>query len=508
MVPGRQAPTKEEAPPAEASPVGSPWGQQYRLLAEPPRPAAVREDPRAPWFAVATVCVGAFMGQLDASIVTLAFPDLQRSFHATLGSVTWAGLSYLLVLVALVTAVGRLADMVGRKLLYIYGFAVFIVGSALCGLAPSLPALDAFRVLQAVGAAMLQANSVAIIALAVRRQDLGRAIGYQGAAQALGLALGPTVGGLLVALGGWRLIFWVNVPFGLVGMVAGWLLIPRSRHLAPWRGWRGLDWWGLGLFVPAIGCLLAAVSLGDTLGWTSPAIVSQLVVAVALGTAFVVYERRAEHPLVEVNLFRRRSFASAIASGMLSFLVLFGVLLVVPFYLERGFSLGSGIAGVELMAMPVALGLTAPQAGRLADRIGSRPLTVAGMTIASATLVAVGLTRPGGGLLALALAAVGLGLGLFTPPNNAAIMGSAPKSSSGVVSGILNMTRGVGTALGLAVTTLVFEGAGGSGHHPATVRAAFGRAALMLAAVALGAAILAAARGPAAVGRRQPFSLE
>jgi len=188
-----------------------PWTLTWdRLLVEPRRPQAIRERPDAHWFAVAAVCVGAFMGQLDASIVTVALPTLQRTFDVSVGAVTWVGLSYLLVLVATVTAVGRFADMWGRKLLYVYGFVIFTFASVLCGLAPGLGALCSFRALQAVGAAMLQANSLAIIVLVVPGRALGRAIGLQGAAQALGLALGPSVGGLLLAAGGWRLIFFVN----------------------------------------------------------------------------------------------------------------------------------------------------------------------------------------------------------------------------------------------------------------------------------------------------------
>ena len=164
------------------------------LAAEPARPQWVRRRSGAHWLVVATVCVGAFMGQLDASIVTVAFPTLQRNFDAGGGSVEWVALSYLLVLVCAVTAVGQFADMAGRKLLYTYGFAVFTLASVACGLAPNLLALDGFRVVQALGAAMLQANSVALIATAMPPGKLGRGIGVQGAAQALGLALGPTVG--------------------------------------------------------------------------------------------------------------------------------------------------------------------------------------------------------------------------------------------------------------------------------------------------------------------------
>jgi EmrB/QacA subfamily drug resistance transporter len=428
-----------------------PWWR--RLLVETPRPSSIRANKNAPWFVVATVCVGAFMGQLDASIVALAFPTLQHDFHASLGAVTWVGLSYLLVLVASVAAMGRLADMVGRKLLYTYGFAVFIVGSALCGLAPSLLALDGFRVLQAIGAAMLQANSVAIIYLAVPRRSLGRAIGIQGAAQAVGLALGPAVGGLLLAAGGWRLLFLVNVPFGLVGMIAGLLLIPRSRDLAARVQF---DWLGLLLFVPAVGAFMGALSLGKDVGWTSMALIGSLLIASLLAAGFVLRERRTPAPMLDTRLFHSVSFSAGVVSGLLSYLVMFGVLLVTPFFLERALHIGSGRTGLELAVMPVFLGLVAPFAGRLADKVGARPLTVTGMLIVAGTLGILALSRPGQGMLVAGLALVGIGLGLFIPSNNAAIMSSAPRQESGVASGVLNMTRGMGTALGLALTGLVY----------------------------------------------------
>jgi MFS family permease len=162
----------------------------HRLLVEPRRLRSVRDRPNAHWYAVAAVCVGALMGQLDASIVTVALPTLQRSLHASVGSVTWVGLSYLVVLVATVMAVGRFADMRGRKLLYVYGFVIFTAASVLCGLAPDLAALCGFRALQAIGAAMLQANSLAIIVLVVPARSLGRAVGLQGAADCSSLPAG------------------------------------------------------------------------------------------------------------------------------------------------------------------------------------------------------------------------------------------------------------------------------------------------------------------------------
>lgn len=474
-----------------------------RLLTEPARPAAIRNHPRAHWFAVGTVCIGAFMGQLDASIVTLAFPALEADFGTSIGAVTWVGLTYLLVLVALVTAVGRLADMVGRKLLYTYGFVVFIVGSALCGFAPNLLYLNIFRAVQAIGAAMLQANSVAIIYLAMPPAKLGRGIGIQGAAQALGLALGPTVGGLLVAAGGWRWIFWVNVPMGIIGTVLGWYFIPRSRDLARRVTF---DWLGLALFLPAVLALLAGISLGNDAGWTSPLIVALIVTAVALATAFVARQRRARHPMLDLGLFRRASFSAGISSGLLSYLVMFGVLFVVPFYLQRALHVGPARAGLELTLMPVVLGLTAPLAGRWADRFGARPLTVAGMAASAAALVGLAVAGSTMTMLLGSLALLGIGMGLFTPPNNAAIMAAAPRVQSGMAGGVLNMTRGLGTAMGLAFTGLVFAAIAGEDPRQADLVArGFTGAAWFLAAVALVAGVLAAMRGGRRLGaRREP----
>jgi MFS family permease len=329
------------------------------------------------------------------------------------------------------------------------------------------------------------------VVLAVPKSSLGKAIGIQGAAQAIGLALGPTVGGFLLAAGGWRLIFFVNVPFGLLGMIAGLLLVPRSRHL---QARVRFDWTGLAMFFPAVVAVFVAVSFGNSSGWTSPVILGLFVVGTALVVAFVHREGRCPEPMLDLGLFRSSRFSAGIASGMLSYLVMFGVLFLVPFYLERGLRFGSGRAGLELMVMPLALGVTAPVAGRLADRLGARQLTVGGMVTVSAGLAVLGMLRPSTPVFLLLLVVVGVGLGLFTPPNNAAIMGSVPPDQSGLASGVLNMTRGMGTALGLALTGLVFDIAGGRSSGPVPVGHAFSVTAWFLAAMAAAAGVIAGLR--------------
>ncbi|MGH9055552.1 MAG: MFS transporter, partial [Acidimicrobiales bacterium] len=481
-----------------AEQAGPPHGWQ-RLLVEPRRPEAVRNSSMAPWLVVGTVCIGAFIGQLDASIVTLAFPTFRHAFGASLASVQWVGQAYLLVLIGLVTAVGRYADMIGRKLLYTYGFLIFIIGSALCGIAPDLPALIGFRVLQGFGAAMLQANSVAIIVGAMPRERLGRAIGVQGAAQALGLALGPAVGGLLISLGGWRLIFLVNIPFGLAGTVLAWFLIPRSRDLA---GRTSYDWRGLSLFLPAACALLLAISYGNHWGWGSPLIAGLFAVTVVLVALFLRRERRTPAPMLDLGLFSRVPFGAGIASGLLSYLVLFGTLTVVPFFLEVGRHQSSATAGAELLLLPLGVGVTAPLAGRLSDRVGARPLTVGGMIVAGAGLAWSGAAHARPGLFLLALAVTGVGLGAFTPPNNAAIMGSAPSHQTGMAGGVLNMTRGLGTSLGLAFASLAYTlgaGARSATAHEATT--GFVYAVVFLVGTSVIAAVIAGLRGPAQLSR-------
>jgi EmrB/QacA subfamily drug resistance transporter len=475
-----------------------PHGWQ-RLVVEPRRPAAIRNWPNAPWLVVVTVSIGAFLGQLDASIVTLALPTLQQQFHASLASVEWVALSYLLVLIASVTAVGRLADMIGRKLLYTYGFAIFTLASIGCGLSPSLGVLIGFRVVQALGAAMLQANSVALIATAIPKASLGRAIGIQGAAQATGLALGPTVGGLLIGVAGWRWIFFLNGPVGLVGLVLAWFLLPRSRDLAPRVRF---DWVGLGFFGPAVVAVLLALNVAGHSGFVAPVLL--LVAAVVLGGAFIQRERRAGAPLIDLQLFRNIDFTAGVASGLLSYLVLFAVLFVVPFFLEHARHLSPTRAGFELGALPIALAIVAPFAGRARDRIGARIPTVTGMVIVAAMLAGLAVVDRSSAAVVLLLAGVGVGLGLFTPANNAAIMAAAPREHSGMAGGILNLTRGLGTAIGVAVTGLILGLRNAERVHASqhVVTVGFQTCVLVLAVVAMAAAGLASLRAsPTSPGR-------
>ncbi len=468
-----------------------PGSLRRRLLTEARRPARIRASPHAHWYVVATVCIGAFMGQLDASIVTVALPRLGGDLHASVGVVEWVALTYLLVLVATVATVGRIADAVGRKLLYVYGFAVFTAGSALCGLAPTLPVLIAARALQAVGAAMLQANSIALIAEAMPRGLLGRAVGVQGTAQALGLALGPAVGGVLLAIGGWRLIFLVNLPAGAIGLALGWFLLPRSRSR---RGVGDGDYLGAVLLAGAAAGPLLYLSLATRAGYTDRLLLGVVAAGASAGVWFVRHERRVDTPLIELSLFRRPELSIGLSSGLVSYLVLFGTLFVLAYYLLAT-HVGPVLAGLQLAVLPVAIGIAAPIAGRLLNRVGNRPLTGGGLVLTAAGLLEIALRLGTPGLLT-GLALTGFGLGAFTPANNATIMSAAPAGHTGVVSGVLNMTRGMGTALGVALASAIYTTAAGASGANAGHGLTFALASLSCLALAVGLALLLVDRDP------------
>ncbi len=460
------------------------------MFVETARPRAVREHPNAGWLAVATVCFGAFMGQLDASIVTLTFPALQQQFHAPLAAVQWVSLAYLLTLVALVAAAGRISDAAGRKLVYLYGFAVFTAASAACALAPTIGWLVGFRVIQAVGAAMLQANSVALVVTSVSKDKVRAALGVQAAAQALGLASGPAIGGLLVASVGWRWVFWVNVPVGIVALVAGRYLLPRTKERTALVRFDGL---GLALLVAATTTLLLALS--GVSGLPVPAWASFALFAAsgAAGAGFVAWERRTPHPLIDLSALRPPAVSLGLVGALCAYLVLFGPLTLFPQILGAH---GAG-GGLVLTALPAGFALAALTAERvMPSRVRARGLVGAVACVVAAGALAVAPSSTA--WVAAWLALLGLGLGVYIPSNNHAIMGAIPARMSGTGGGMVNMSRGLGTALGVAAVTLSLHLARASG---AVVGARL--ALTVLAAFALVAALTAFVdRGGSAVTRK------
>ena len=421
---------------------------------EPPPARSVAGLAAYRWLVVGTVCIGAFMGQVDSSIAQLVLPRLEVDFAARLSTVSWVAVAYLLTMAGFLPVFGRLADMFGRKLLYTGGFLLFVLGSGLCGFASSLPELVAFRVMQAIGAALLSSNSVAIVVSAAGPERRGRALGVMAAAQAVGLSAGPAIGGVVLDTLGWQWVFWINVPFGLVAAVIGWFVIPITSRLAHAEPF---DWKGALLILPALTALIAAINQAHVWGVMSPALLACLLTGIVLLLLFVVWERRATAPLVDLSLFRRGAFAAGNAASLLSYAMLFGLFFLMPFIFIRVYNDTALAAGFRLSIVPVMLGLTAPISGALSDRIDVRLLTGAGMLICIVALAALYLTLDGTQAhlpaVMLALAAVGVGQGLFASPNNNSIMAASPESLIGEAGSLMNVMRACGMSIGIAAAS-------------------------------------------------------
>jgi EmrB/QacA subfamily drug resistance transporter len=425
-----------------------------------------------PWLVVGCTCIGAFIGQVDASIVQLILPALESHFHANLSSVSWVATAYLLAYASLLPVFARLSEMFGRKSLYLAGYAVFAMATVCCGMAPSLRALIAFRVLQGVGGSLLGANSLTILAKAAGPARRGRAMGLFATAQAIGISLGPIVGGVLLSTLGWRWVFWVSVPFGVAALVAGWLILPITADAAERKQF---DFTGALLLTPALTSIVAVLSEIPNLGLRSFSLLAIACAAMLLLPLFAIRERRASSPLVDLNLFRSPAFAGGAIGVVMFYALLYAMFFLMSFGFVRGLEDSPLKAGLRLAAIPIALGLAAPISGSLSEHMKARILTNTGMGIAAAALVCISLSlrnESAHGLpLTLSLALFGLGLGIFVAPNNSQTMSAAPENRHGQAGGLLNLTRALGCATGIAIasTSLSWRIAALSGHEPSTL---------------------------------------
>jgi MFS family permease len=449
---------------------------------EAARPAWLRDRPWAPWAAVAAVCFGAFMGQLDASIVTLTYSALGNEFGASLGAIQWVSLSYLLVLAVLLVPAGRASDARGRKLMYLRGFAIFTVASGACALAPSLELLIAFRAVQAGGAALLQANSIALVTLSVAPVMRRAALGVQAAAQAVGLALGPTIGGVMVEHLGWRSVFWVNIPVGVVAILAGRMMLPRSRHLQP-AGTS--DRTGFVLLATTAVCALLALSgvSGTNLGATVT--VALALAAIASAVALASVERRAVNPLIDPRVLQLPGVVIGLGRAFAGYLVLFAPLVLFPtVFDEWGLDVARG--GLVLTWLPAGFAGAAVLGNLLPGHLTNEHRLIGGAFVTTAAYVALVFAWHSTLATGVLLMFVGAGLGLALPANNAAVMSSVPRSVTAVTGGQVNVSRALGTSVGVALTTFGIHIAGLLGvPSPPLVLAALAAIAALIAATTL-----------------------
>jgi EmrB/QacA subfamily drug resistance transporter len=419
-------------------------------------PINQKEKHYSHWYAVATVCIGAFMAAIDASIINVALPNLEQQFHTGMNEIEWVSLSYLLSLAATILIFGRLADMFGRRWLYTIGFIIFSFSSLFCGLAPTLTILIVCRVFQGIGAAMLQANSVSIITFAAPKDDLGKAIGFQASAQGIGLSLGPVAGGILLSFVGWKWLFFINLPVGIIGTVLGIIFLPKDPVVDKRKKF---DYVGVLLLIPSIITIIYILNMGLKLGWGSNLMITCYVIAITSSYLFFKYESRQSEPLVDLSLFKHPPFTMGNITGIMSFIVMYAVLLLTPYYLDQVKHLQVLQAGIVITAVPIGMTISTPISGMMSDHRGPAIPSIIGLSMATAGALILSFINITGTyiLTCVGLLLVGAGLGMFTPPNNSHVMGNAPKSALGVAGGILNMSRTLGMSLGITLGGLTYQ---------------------------------------------------
>ena len=407
------------------------------------------------WLVLIAIGASTLMSALDGSVVNIVLPVINRSLGGEVASVEWVVVIYLLVLSGLLLTFGRLGDLKGHKLVYIVGIVTFMIGSALCGFSNTIFALVAFRGVQAVGAAMVQANSPAIITKSFPGAQRGQALGIVATMTYIGLTIGPSLGGFLTDQFSWRSVFFINIP---IGIIVFWLSV---RYIPDHRSPQSKDHFDLPgalSFTSSLVFLLLALNQGHALGWNSPIILALLISAGLLFGTFIILEFRSTSPMVDLRLFSNRVFSTSVISAILNYICIYSILFLLPFYLIQGRGYTPAHAGAILTTQPIVMAIVAPLSGTLSDRKGTRLFTVAGMLLLASGLFL--LSRLDGHAptlqILIALGIVGLGTGTFISPNNSALMGAAPKRRQGTAAGIMATARNMGMALGVGVAGAIF----------------------------------------------------
>jgi EmrB/QacA subfamily drug resistance transporter len=412
--------------------------------------ARIFADENRKWWTLAAVSFGLFMIMLDNTVVNVALPSIERSLHISIAQLEWIVTAYALVFAALMITGGKLADLYGRRRIFVVGLAIFTLSSLACGFAPSSGFLIGARGFQGIGAALMNPATLSIITATFPPKQRGQAIGIWAGVSAMALAIGPLAGGLIVDNINWNWIFFVNVPVGVLGIVVAKFFIDESRDTSHEQS---IDLPGLATSAAGLFALSYALIEGNAKGWASAEILSLFAVAAVLLVAFVLLESRQRLPMLDLSLFKIGSFVGANVVAMLVSLGMFGVFFFVSLYIQNILGYSPTKAGAAFLPMTILIILLAPIAGKQSDRIGSRWLMGGGMTVLGISLLLyqrVGLHSTFWTLLP-AMVLGGVGMAFVMSPMTSAAMGAVPIDKAGVGSGVLNSFRQVGGALGIAV---------------------------------------------------------
>jgi EmrB/QacA subfamily drug resistance transporter len=432
----------------------------------------ILSSPRYKWWVFGTVGIGVFVSLVDQTGVNLALPRIADHFDATIPAVQWLTLGYTLSTGSLLLPMGRLADIIGRKRVYMSGFVIFTIAALLTGSSTSLIAMIMFKILQGVGAAMIQSTSMAILTSTFPSKERGKAIGLFMTIVGLGAIAGPVLGGAVVGQWGWRFLFFLVAPFGLASVLVSLVVLDGqsvARKAGSVAGRFNFDWAGAVLSAGALAVFLLVMTNAYRVGWGSPVVIVALVAVLVLIIVFIRWETRVSEPMLAMDLFKNRLFSLGSSAAFLGFLAGPPVFMLMPFYLQGVLDFSPGRAGLVMAPTALAYATTGPIAGRLSDKYGWRKFTVAGLILIAGSLVSLSrLTADSSVMLVIpSLLVQGIGMGAFYSPNASAVLSTVDKESYGIATAYLNMVRNVATVTGIALSiTIVTAVMSSRGYEP------------------------------------------
>lgn len=401
------------------------------------------------WYALSCTTLGALLSVLNGSTLAVALPVISRELHSSLQTIMWTLMIYMLAITVLVPSIGRTADIIGRKKLYVGGFALFTFASLLCGLVNSGHELVLARLIQGIGGALILAISTAIVTDAFPPSQLGFALGINGMVISAGAVIGPILGGVLTSWN-WRWVFFFNLPLGLVGTLWAGLQLRETVKLPENQKF---DWLGITLFTISLSLFLIALTFGDMAGWLSPLILAGLIGGGALLYVFILQEARSAEPMLDLSLFKERLLAAAYASNFLNGIARGAVTFLMIFFFQVIWSVTPLQAGIMLAPFALAMMVIAPISGRLSDRYGSRELSSLGLAVSAIGLLGLAQIQYDSGFAVIIfwMVLMGLGSGLFFSPNTNAIMKAVSPERRGIAAGTRTMMNNAGSLVSLAI---------------------------------------------------------
>ena len=400
------------------------------------------------WIALSCTTLGALFSVLSGSTLIIALPAIMKDLNASMDVIIWTVMIYMLSLTILVPSIGRVADMIGRKKLFLSGFVVFTIGSVLCGLSATGTQLLLFRFVQSIGGSLLVANSTPIVADAFPKKEFGKAMGINGMVISVASVIGPILGGAFINIG-WRYIFYINVPIGIIGTIWGALKL-KELDVLPEK--QKFDWAGTLAFTLGITMLLLGLTMGGFYGWLRFEVIAFFAGAVVLLAAFIVIEKKVAQPMLDLELFKTRVLAFAYTTNLLNGIARGAVTFMLVFYFQGIKAYDPVIAGVLLAPFAVSMMIMAPISGWLSDRIGSRGISSVGLLISAVGLLGlVGITQDSSVFeLSVWMFIAGLGSGMFFSPNTSAIMSAVSVERRGIAAGVRTMMNNAGSVISIA----------------------------------------------------------